>query len=76
MKKILFLFTLFITSLSFGQSLEDSRIAYPSKNYDTLYVLKHEYHLIASLWEQPEYVNEKPVMVMVDSLEKYFRKEE
>lgn len=59
------------------QSLtENGKVAVLSKNKDTLYILVDMYDSIHYIWNMPEYLKEKPILVAVASLDPYIARKE
>ena len=49
-----------------------SHVAFTTENKDTLYVERSMYSLLKQVWEMPKNADEKPVIIPVDSVEKFY----
>lgn len=59
------------------QSLtENGKVAVPSTNKDTLYILVDMFSSIHYIWNLPENKKEMPVLIAVNSLEPYIGRKE
>lgn len=51
-------------------------IAYATENKDTLYVLKGMTGMMHEIWDLPHYVADKPVIIPVNSLDRFYGRRE
>jgi len=47
-------------------------IAYASKEKDTLYVIDYMVPMMNDIWNLPDYINTRPIIIPVISLRKFF----
>jgi hypothetical protein len=68
MKSLLVIMLVAISTLSNAQS-SSYQVSYVTPNKDTLYVTEDMYKPILTIWQLPEYIDAKPVIIKVDSVE-------
>jgi hypothetical protein len=66
MKTLMIISLLTVATLSNAQS-EPLQVSYVTPNRDTIFITKDMYPSIVSIWEKPEYVKDKPIIIPVDS---------
>ncbi len=79
MKGLLLLITILavtFTATSQYDTSQTPRVAVPSANKDTLYVIDNMYQIFIIVWEKPDVTDAKPVIVPVTSLQTYYRRED
>ena len=69
------LLLLLLSTASIGYSQKDV-ITYVTPQKDTLYVIEDMYDLMASIWDNPITDEDKPVIVSVESLDKFIARKE
>jgi hypothetical protein len=69
MNKILLIMCLTMLTLSSNAQPSHDRLAYATPNKDTLYVVDGLYLSIFEIWQFPEYINDSPIIIKVDSAE-------
>jgi len=68
MKSLLVIMLVAISTLSNAQS-SSYQVSYVTPNKDTLYVTEDMYKPILTIWQLPKYIDAKPVIIKVDSVE-------
>jgi hypothetical protein len=59
---------LFVSTNIFGQSKFEP-VSYVTPERDTMYVVESMYGTMVSLWSQPEYAKERPIIISVKNNE-------
>ena len=69
MKNLFLVLLLSIGVTSFGQSTSNTEpIAYATPQKDTLYVLTQILPIMTEVWNQPNYIGQRPVIIPVKSV--------
>ena len=68
MKNILVLFAMMVGVSSFAQAEKSDPIAYATPNKDTLYVAIEMFDTMSAVWNEPNYVAERPILIPVRSV--------
>jgi hypothetical protein len=82
MKKLILFLTISLTMFCNVANTQETNEVYTGQptyvtpNKDTMYIKSDMYNLFLYVWNRPEYKSEKPVLVVVNSVRVFYRRED